>query len=1283
VLTQNLRDPTFPLRGSFSKQTFRLAVRVGRVAKRLYEEVVALPAIMLGVFAVTLFMSALLLFLVELMVGKLMLPLLGGTPAVWNTCMVFFQAVLLAGYAYAHYTTRYLTPRRQAYMHLVVLVLPLIFFAVNGPLTIQPWLIQGRENSPIFALLLVLTVCVGLPMFVVCTSAPLLTRWFSATDHPASQDPYFLYAASNFGSMLALAAYPTFVESNFTLNEQRLYWCIGFGVLAALTAACAFLMWASNPPSPQMVAGTPLPREATVPGSTQISDRPTATASIGPEDRGPGPTVGKPVTNLRMLRWLILAAVPSSLMLGATTYMSMDIAAIPLLWVLPLMLYLLTFIIVFSVFSVRFQNIVVAVSLWVLLIGLGLLVAPENIKESVSTAVDNWTGLNIDPYIGTKWFEEGSSILLLIRLGVLGAMIWAGWIFTLKDKELIHHVMVMVMPLLILLLMFMMYAEVTASIWVKIALHLATLFIAAMVCHGELARDRPEPEHLTNFFLIMSIGGVVGGMFNSLAAPVLFNSYIEYQIAMMVACCLVPPLGVARESKSARMADLALCATFFLVSLILFLAFYSGFFPGEGKESTFPETADLPWEHWTRAFYLFIPGIVFAILAATLGWSTPPVEEGEVPQNHYLDRMLDVLLPLGLFFLVLGLFWGLPSPALSGKIKSLAEVLKLENEQFRNILIFGLPAVLCYTFVERNIRFGLGVGAIMLASGMSLAIQEGAMYQDRSFFGVLKVEDSFARYPEDRSYPAEAYFAVHRLVHGTTLHGKQFLEKELRNLPSSYYHASGPVGMLVRNYNRDPKRNLAVIGLGTGTVAAYALPGQRLDYYDIDPVVVDIAFDQSRFFTYIEDAEDRGVDVGLILGDARLTIDPNNPLNRDPDPSKHGVARLKPLRKKYDEETRMYERPFPERKFGKRLMADDKYGIIFADAFSSDAIPVHLITKEAVSIYLRRLLEDGVVCIHISNRYLDLEPVLANITSDLRKNGIRDEKGNLIEEVPNLVCYGMSDDDEMAPGKSRSNWVVITRDIKNISKLLEVPLWTTDDAQLAGLGLALWPAPSAGHQAATSMGLLVRGIAEEATRRARKDEDPSFDAPRTRKVKTPDGQETEVYALLASQPKWLPLDTLYDLDERHAADIQEKARLEPEVQRLSDKSTEVDMLLKAATKELEPLKAEFEAASANVDTLNDILTKATPSTDKADVMKKLADAKRKLEEVRPKYEAQSEKVEELKAAKEWWTLRRQVVRVQLNRVERRIDRIDRRRKSLARVGVWSDDFSNLLSVFNR
>src|SRR3954447_17678658 len=196
-------------------------------------EVAALPAVMLGVFALTIFWSASLLFLVEPMVGKMILPLLGGTPAVWNTCMVFFQAVLLAGYAYAHAVTATLSPRRQVLLHLPLLLVPFLFF----PLSVHEGLLRGHGDNPIPGLLLLLTASAGLPLFVVCATAPLLQKWFAGTDHPSARDPYFLYGASNLGSMLALAAYPTVIEPYLRLGQQKVWWVAGYGLLTALVAA--------------------------------------------------------------------------------------------------------------------------------------------------------------------------------------------------------------------------------------------------------------------------------------------------------------------------------------------------------------------------------------------------------------------------------------------------------------------------------------------------------------------------------------------------------------------------------------------------------------------------------------------------------------------------------------------------------------------------------------------------------------------------------------------------------------------------------------------------------------------------------------------------------------------------------------------------------------------------------------------------------------------------------------------------------------------------------------
>ena len=263
---------------------------------------------MLLLFGITLFLSSALLFWVQLMVGKMVLPALGGTPAAWNTCMVFFQAGLLLGYAYAHVLPARIGVRRHAPIHLVLLLLPLAIL----PIALQ------NESPPVgadavFWLLGTLTLMLGLPFVLVASSAPLLQRWFAASADTRGRDPYFLYAASNLGSLLALISYPLLIEPHLTLSEQSVAWTAGYAGLGVLMAVAVVGVW-------------------------QTSSRPVDVPAIAT----PAPT-----WSVR-LRWLLLALVPSSLMLSVTTYLTTDLAAIPLLWVLPLTIYLLTFVLAFG-----------------------------------------------------------------------------------------------------------------------------------------------------------------------------------------------------------------------------------------------------------------------------------------------------------------------------------------------------------------------------------------------------------------------------------------------------------------------------------------------------------------------------------------------------------------------------------------------------------------------------------------------------------------------------------------------------------------------------------------------------------------------------------------------------------------------------------------------------------------------------------------------------------------------------------------------------------------------
>src|SRR5262245_3792134 len=386
-------------------------------------------------FALTLFLGATLLFAMQPMVGKMILPLLGGTPAVWSTCMVFFQAALLGGYAYAHASTAWLGARRQALLHLAVLALPVAVL----PLGISPALVRGGQASPVLDVLLVLSLSVGLPFFVVSATAPLLQTWFAHTGHPAARDPYFLYAASNLGSMLALLAYPLLIEPRVHLRDggwrsQTGLWSLGYLGLAVLVAACALTLWRLAPPR-----GAP-------------------TASPGGQDE-PAPAGARDALGrMRRLRWVALAFVPSSLLLGATTYITTDIAAVPLLWVLPLALYLFSFILAFG-----------------------------------------------------RWPRGGQQI---VEIAALPA---------------------------VLLTIFLMVSGLQHRMWSVVLWHLLVLFVVALACHGALALDRPSTRHLTEFYLLISVGGVLGGLFNALVAPLVFTTLVEYPLMMVLACVRLAP----------------------------------------------------------------------------------------------------------------------------------------------------------------------------------------------------------------------------------------------------------------------------------------------------------------------------------------------------------------------------------------------------------------------------------------------------------------------------------------------------------------------------------------------------------------------------------------------------------------------------------------------------------------------------------------------------------------------------------------------------------------------
>lgn len=393
---------------------------------------------MLAIYTVAMFVSAILVFLVQPMFARMVLPLLGGSPSVWNTAVVFYQAVLLAGYGYAHLTTAWLGLRRQMLLHGVIILLPLALLPIAIP---EGWT-PPVATSPIPWLLAVLAVAVGLPYFVVTTSSPLLQNWFSQTGHRTAHDPYFLYAASNVGSILGLLVYPFVLEPSLHLSEQSWLWTILYGVYVVLIGACGWIVWDRT---------------------RQHHITPVVSPSVAAEDSA---SRAMAITWWRRARWVFWAMAPSSLMLSVTTYMSTNIAAMPLLWVIPLVLYLLTFVMVFS-----------------------------------------------------------------------------------RKPPIPHTIAVRALPIVLLPLLMTILLQATGPMELLIPLHLIGFFVVTLACHGALAHDRPPARNLTEFYLWLSFGGVLGGAFHTLLAPLIFEQVWEYPL-MLIVVTFFNLLAVPIESSS-------------------------------------------------------------------------------------------------------------------------------------------------------------------------------------------------------------------------------------------------------------------------------------------------------------------------------------------------------------------------------------------------------------------------------------------------------------------------------------------------------------------------------------------------------------------------------------------------------------------------------------------------------------------------------------------------------------------------------------------------------------
>jgi SAM-dependent methyltransferase len=736
-------------------------------------------ALALPVFATTIALSAFLLFTVEPLVGRLTLPTFGGTPAVWATVLFFFQTVLLAGYAYGHVSATWLGPRRGAIVH-VVLALAAVAALAVAPVRIGD--LRDVGLPAVVNLVWILLLTVGAPALLITATTPLLSSWLAAIraadGEPA--DTYWLYALSNAGSFAALLAYPFLIEPTLGLSAQRTLWAVGVVALVACLAGCAALVL-------RRVHATPRAIER----STAIAGSPTSTLrdEAVPAER---------IDWRRRARWLLLAAIPSGLLSAVTNFITTDLISAPLLWVVPLAIYLLTFVIAFSA-----------------------------------------RGRRLLP--GAEWLAPAAITLLWVPFGSAG-----GW-----------------------------------PIGPLIVLEFVGLGIVATCLHGRLAADRPSPAHLTEFYLVMSAGGVLASSLVAVAAPIAFKGVWEYPLLLVLA------LGA-----------LAL-----------------------GRGGTGPVDASSPAVRRRFDLSPFFAGAPrrlapYAVVAVALTFG--------LAESHSIG------LEAGVRWLLVG-----------GLI----------------LLVGGQPRFL---FVTTALVLGIAV----------FVLSPAAIFQDRSFFGVTAV-----------LRPPGSPFTV--LMNGTTVHGIQSTDPALRGIPGSYYTPNGPLGdafriIRGRAAGRDGAamgdgRSVGVVGLGSGTVAAWMRPGDRLTFYEIDPLVIRVAEDPA-YFTWLADAATRP---DIVVGDARLSLEP---------------------------------------------VASGSYDLLVLDAFSSDAVPAHLLTAEAIADDARVLRPDGMLAFHVSNRYYDLAPAVA---SAARQAGL-----TVLQRV-----YTPTEADARL-GATISHWLIATREPDDVPGLL-------------------------------------------------------------------------------------------------------------------------------------------------------------------------------------------------------------------------------------------------------
>ncbi|CAN5521813.1 fused MFS/spermidine synthase [soil metagenome] len=677
-----------------------------------------------SLYAATIFLSSLLLFLIEPIAAKRLLPLLGGSSAVWMTCLVFFQVTLLLGYLYAHSLTRNRSANAPARLHLGVIAV-----AVVLALTLLTPGVSADPSHPVRAIFLTLTTSIGLPFLLLASTSPLLQVWLArTTDGPV---PYRLFALSNVGSLLALFLYPTVLEPNLTLRHQRILWLAGFLLYAALLTLLTL-------------------------GARSIESIPASEESVRP-------TLRARSTSRQRLLWFLLPMAAAMQLTAVTGHLSANIAAIPLLWMLPLAVYLLSFIVAFEY--------------------------PALYKRATITR------------------------LLVILLTSLG------YALSKTDTSL--------------------------PIAVGIGFFLAECFLACLFCHAEAHALRPEdPSDSTLFYLLIAAGGATGTFFIGIASPLIFSANYDLPIAFCITAAVAVPT-------------------------------------------------------------LWREGLIQRIL-----WSTA------------------------------------------------------------------------------------AAGLLLLAVMLHVAYERDALLLTRNFYGTLRIKQT-NHAPYSNGQASQQAAPTRMMLNGTIQHGNQIFSPALVHTPTTYYGANSGIGLALTLCCQGRPRNVGVIGLGAGTLAAYGERGDRFRFYELNPAVEPIA---RNLFTYLRDSK---AQTTVLEGDARTTLASEPP---------------------------------------------QKFNVLVIDAFSGDAIPLHLLTAQALTLYRSHLAPGGILAFHVSNQYVDLAPEVALLAANAHlKSASIDSPANNAEGAYRASWVLVTDNEAFLANP------LITENQIPVPRVLGIRLWTDDYSSLLPL----------------------------------------------------------------------------------------------------------------------------------------------------------------------------------------------------------------------------------------